>query len=112
VEHAGGQHRVRSCIYGRREVRQRTRAAAGHDRDGDDGADGPDQLQVEAARGAVRVHGVQQDLAGAEPHSLPRPVHRVDPGANPAAVRGHLKAARRGRRVDGTPRVYRQDDAL
>jgi hypothetical protein len=109
VEHAGRQHRVRSGGDRGGEVRQRARAAAGDHRDGDRGPHGPDQLQVETRGGAVRVHGVQQDLARAQPHGPPRPVHRVDPGADPAAVRGHLEAAVGTRR---TARVHGQHDAL
>jgi hypothetical protein len=65
VEHAGRQDGVRAGLHRGREVSQRARAAAGDHRDGDQGANGPDQLQVEAGRGAVRVHGIQQDLARA-----------------------------------------------
>jgi hypothetical protein len=65
VEHAGRQDRVRSGVHRGREVRQRARAAAGDHRDGDRGAHGPDQLQVEADGGTIRVHRVQQDLTRA-----------------------------------------------
>ena len=93
VEHAGRQHRVRARVHGGREVRERARAAAGDDRDRHHGAYRPDQLQVKADGGAVRVHRVQQDLARAEFGGPAGPVHRVDPGAGPAAVRGHLEEA-------------------
>jgi hypothetical protein len=109
VEHAGGEHRVRSGVDGGREVSQRARAPAGDHRDGDHGAHRPDQLQVEAGRGAVRVHGVQQDLARAEFGRPPRPVQRVDAGAYPAAMRGHLEAV--GWALSPA-RVHGQDDAL
>ena len=109
VEHAGRQHRVRSGVDRGGEVRQGPRAAAGDHRDGDHGPHGPDQLQVETRRGAVRVHGVQQDLARAQLHGPLRPLHRVEPGTGPAAVRGHLEAAVC---PGGTTRVHGQDDAL
>jgi hypothetical protein len=119
VEHAGGQDRVRPGVHRGREVRQRARTAAGDHRDGDRGPHGPDQLQVEACRGPVRVHRVQQDLARAEPHGPLCPGHRVDPGAGPAAVRGHLEAAVLARGDDpprprsrGTAGVHGQHDAL
>src|SRR6202044_1118386 len=103
VKHARGQDRVRSGVDGRREVREGPGAAAGDYRDGDHVAHGPDQLGVEAGGGAVRVHRVQQDLARAEFGGPPRPADRVDAGADPAAVRGHLKTARRGRRTARVP---------
>jgi hypothetical protein len=109
VEHAGRQDRVRSGVHRGREVRQRTRAAAGDHRDGDRGAHGPDQLQVEADGGAVRVHRVQQDLTRTELNGPLRPLHRVDPGADPAAVGGHLEAAGWTRRAAGVDGQY---DAL
>jgi hypothetical protein len=109
VEHAGGQDRVRSGVHRGREVRQRARAAAGDHRDGDRGAHGPDQLQVEAGGGAVRVHRVQQDLTRAELNGPRRPLHRVDPGAGPAAVGGHLEPAGR---TGGAAGVHGQHDAL
>jgi hypothetical protein len=109
VKHARGQDRVRAGIDGGCEVRQRPGAAARDHRDGDHVAHGPDQLEVEADRGAVRVHRVQQDLARAELGGLARPADRVDAGADPAAVRGHLEAARCGRRA---PCVHREHHAL
>jgi hypothetical protein len=109
VEHAGGQHRVRSGVHRGREVGQGARAAAGDHRDGDRGAHGADQLQVEARGGAVRVHRVQQDLTRAELNGPLGPVHRVDPGAGPAAVGGHLEAAGW---TGGAAGVHGQHDAL
>jgi len=90
-------------------VGQGTGAAAGDDRDGDRGAHGPDQLQVEARGGPVRVYRVQQDLARATLHGLPCPSHRVHPGANPAAMGGHLKT---GGHPWGPASVHGQHDAL
>ena len=57
------------------------------------GAHRPDQLQVEAGGGAVRVHRVQQDLPRAEPDAAARPVDGVHAGPDAPAVRGHLEAA-------------------
>jgi hypothetical protein len=109
VEDGGRQDRVRSGVHGGREVGQGARSAAGDHRDGDRGAHGPDQFQVEADGGAVRVHRVQQDLTRAELNGPLGPPHRVDPGPGPAAVRGHLEAAGRPRRAAG---VHGQHDAL
>ena len=93
----------------RREVLDRAGAAAGHQRDVDDGPHRRDQLQVEAGLGAVGVHRVEQDLAGPEPRRLRRPGDRVQPGRPPAAVRRHLEAARL---VGAAPRVDRQHQHL
>ena len=67
VEDRRGQDGVRAGLDRRREVldraRRRREAITGTD---DLGADQPDQLEVEAVLGAVGVHRVEQDLAGAE----------------------------------------------
>ena len=66
-----------------------------------------DHLEVEAIRGAVGVHRVEEDLARAELRAPPRPLDGVDPRAPTAAVgrhlvsRGRLDAARAPPSVDG-----------
>src|SRR5690606_38234910 len=101
----GGQDRVGSGLDGRGEVPDLAGAAAGDQRDVDDRAGGPDQLQVEPGLGAVRVHRVEQDLAGAELGGAPHPLHRVDAGPAAAAVRGDLETAGGGRAVGDPPDV-------
>ena len=67
VEDGGGQHGVGAGVDRGREVldraRRRREAITGI---GDLAAYGADQLEVEAVLGAVGVHRVEQDLAGAE----------------------------------------------
>ncbi len=71
-----------------------------------------EHLEVEARRGAVGVHRVQQHLAGAELDRPPGPLHRVDAGTAPTAVRGHLVPGRRRRPVDHPARVDREHEHL
>src|SRR6185369_17143714 len=106
VEHAGRQHGVGTCGDRVREVRRRARAAGGDHRHRDFGADPGDQVQIEAALGAVRVHRVQQDLAGAQFGAAPGPLHRVDAGGLAAAVSGGDVP------VDVPSRVYREHQNL
>ena len=94
---------------GRGEVREFTGAAAGDDGHVGRRADRRDQLQVETGFGAVGVHGVEQDLADAEPDPPGGPLHRVYPGSPAAAMRGHLKTAGR---PGGAPGVHGQHHAL
>ena len=61
---------------------------------GDLAAYGADQLEVEAVLGAVGVHGVEQDLAGAELGGPGRPLDGVEAGGLAAAVGGDLEAGR------------------
>ena len=74
------------------------------------GADEGEQLEVEAVAGAVGVHRVEQDLARPQLGASPRPLDRVDPGALPAAVGGHLEAGlgrlAPGRRTAGVDREH------
>src|SRR5580692_9060457 len=93
VEHAGREHRVGARGDRRGEIPDPAGATARDHRDVHDFAHRLDQLQVEPALCAVGVHGVQQDLAGAEFGCPARPDDRVNAGASPAAVRGHLEPA-------------------
>src|SRR5580704_13716037 len=93
VEHAGREHRVGARGDRRGEIPDPAGATARDHRDVHDFAHRLDQLQVEPALCAVGVHGVQQDLAGAEFGCPARPDDRVKAGASPAAVRGHLEPA-------------------
>ena len=82
----------------------RAGAAGGDDRDGDLRPDQPDQGQVEAFASPVGVHGVEQDLAGAELGAPHGPLERVETGGLAAAVGRHLETGRGARgtaRVDG-----------
>ncbi len=90
MEDAGGEHRVGARLDGRREVGELAGPAGGDDRYGDGLADGPDHLQVVAVLGAVRVHRVEQDLAGAQLGGAARPFDGVEAGALASAVRGDL----------------------
>ncbi len=101
VEHAGGQHRVRARADRGREVAEFPGASARDDGNGHRGPYRADQLQVKARLGAVRVHGVEQYLADAELYRPGRPRDRVEAGAAPAPVRGHLEPA--GRRPARAP---------
>ncbi len=93
VEDAGGQHRVGAGVDGRGEVarpgrRRRWRSPGRRPR----ARTGRDQLQVVAVLGAVRVHRVQQDLAGTELGRARGPLDGVDAGAAAPAVGGDLEA--------------------
>ena len=66
VEDGGGEDGVGAGVDGGWEVLEGSCSTACDDRDRDLGADQPDQLEVEAVGGAVGVHRVEQDLAGAE----------------------------------------------
>src|SRR6478672_6210706 len=90
VEDRGGEDGVGAGVDGGRKVLDRARSAAGDDRDGDLGADQPDQLEVEAIGGAVGVHRVEQDLAGAEVGGTTGPLDGVESGALPPAVGSDL----------------------
>ncbi len=94
VENAGGQHGVGTGVDRRHEIRDASGSATGDERYVDDGPHraGPISMVV-AGRGAVGVHRVQQDLAGAERGAAFGPLDGVDPGPAPSTVRGHLKTA-------------------
>ena len=107
VEDRRGQHGVRAGLDRGREVLGRARAAGGDHRDRDLTAYGADQLEVEAVLGAVGVHRVEQDLAGAQLGRADGPLDRVEPGRLPAAVGGDLEAGRRaGRDPAGVDREH------
>ena len=81
-------------------------SAASDDRHGDRVADQPDELEVVPVLGAVAIHGVEQDLARAQPGRACRPLDGVDAGAAPAAVRGHLESAVGAGRTPGVDREH------
>ena len=82
VEDRRGEHGVRARVDRRarsaRRARRRREAITGTDTSR---AHQPDQLEVEAVLGAVGVHRVEQDLAGAEVGGPPGPLDRVEAGA-------------------------------
>src|SRR4051812_1714483 len=92
VEDRGGEYGVRAGVDRRGEVLDRTGAAARDHRDRDRRADEADQLEVEALGGAVRVHRVEEDLAGTEGGGPDGPLDRVDAGRGAPTVGGHLEA--------------------
>ena len=96
VEHAGRQHRVGARPDRGREVGQFAGAAAGDDGHVHDRAYRTDEFGVETRLGAVRVHGVEQDLTDPQFRPAGRPLHRVDPGAAPSPVRRDLESRGRG----------------
>ena len=100
MEDAGGQHRVGAGVDGGREVLGRARAAAGDHGDGDLAAYGADQVEVEAVAGAVGVHGVEQDLAGAE-LGRPRSAHAI--ASRPADLRPPWVVTSKPESVPGGP---------
>ncbi len=75
---SGGQH-VEQVLGG-------AGAAAGDDGDFDGIADGGGHLDVVARGGAVGVHDVKDDFAGAEGLGLLDPIYDADAGVDAAAV--------------------------
>ena len=65
MEHGCSQHRVGTCFDGGREVLDLAGTAGGDDRNLDFLAHGANHLEVKAFLGAVGVHRVKQNLAGA-----------------------------------------------
>ena len=66
MEHGCSQHRVGTCFDGGREVLDLAGTAGGDDRNLDFLAHGANHLEVKAFLGAVGVHRVKQNLAGAK----------------------------------------------
>src|SRR5690606_2369350 len=106
VEDAGGEHRVGAGGDRRWEVRDPACPTGGDDGDLHRLPHRRDQRQVEPVAGAVGVHGVEQDLPGAELGDPVRPLDGVQPGRPAATVRGDLEPAR------PAAHVQRQDQHL
>ena len=101
----GGQYGVRAGVDGgRRSARRAPAPPEAITGIGDLAAYGADQLEVEAVLGAVGVHRVEQDLAGAELGGARRPLDGVEAGGLAAAVGGHLEAGVGARRRGGRRR--------
>ena len=83
------------------EVRDGAGAARGDDRNGHCVADGARDLEVVALPGAVRVDRREEDLPGAAPDCLLRPLDGVDPARRAAAVGDDLARLRVDRADDG-----------
>ena len=66
MEYGCSQHRVGTCFDGGREVLDFAGTAGGDDRNLDFLAHGANHLEVKAFLGAVGVHRVEQNLAGAK----------------------------------------------
>src|SRR5690606_21531973 len=86
VEHARRQDGVGPGVDCGRKVIQVAGPTAGDHRNVHGGAHGSQHVQVVAVASAVGVHGVHQDLTGAEFSSSGRPLDGVDAGAAPPAV--------------------------
>jgi len=87
VEDAGGEGGV--GVAGGQDVEdvlRRTRPAAGDDGNFHRVADGGSHLQIVAGGGAVGIHDVQHNLAGAEAFSFFGPFEDVDAGTDASAV--------------------------
>ena len=92
VEHAGRQHRVGARPDRGREVGQLAGAAAGDDGHVHDRAYRADEFGSKPA--LVPSASMELSRISPTPSSAPRAAHcdRVDPGAAPSPVRGHLEA--------------------
>ena len=89
------------------EVLQRADAARGDHRQPHRSTHGAQQIDIEAATGAVAVHAGQQDFAGAKFGHLAAPGNRIDAGRAAAAMGEHFPASR-----PGLLGVHRDHDAL
>ena len=107
VEYAGRQQAGGTRLCALDEMLQRADAARGDHRQPHRATHGAQQVEVEAAAGAVAVHAGQQDLAGAKLGYLAAPAHGIDAGRAAAAMGEHLPSTRRG-----LLRVHRHHHAL
>ena len=83
-------------MVGRRdEVLRGSGTAGGDEWHPDPPTNGVDHLRVESFGDTVGIHGVQENLTGAELGSLNRPGDCINAGGGPPSVRGDLEAGGR-----------------
>ena len=96
----------------RDEVLWASSAAGGDEWHLDPSTNGVDHLGVESLSDPVGIHGVQENLPGAELGSSHCPGDGIDTGGGPSSVRRDLEAGGR-RDAGGAPtRIHGQDDHL
>ena len=89
VKHRCSQDGVGTGSHRLDEVRHLAGPARGDEWDVDCPAYRLDHLDVETIRGAVSVHGVEQDLSGSSVDGLTRPLNGIKTGRTASTVGGH-----------------------
>ena len=107
MEHAGREKAGGTCLCPFDEVLQRAYAARGDHRQPHRSTHGAQQIDIEAATGAVAVHAGEQDFAGAKFGHPTAPGNRIDAGRSATAMGEHFPASR-----PGLLGVHRDHDAL
>ncbi len=112
MEDAGCKHGVGSDFHRLGKIREFAGTAAGNQRNAHPLSDLFDHVGVEAARGSIGVHRIQEDFSGTALDTLYRPLEGIYPRTSPTAVRGDLETTRSRRPSRAAASIDAEDDAL